>query len=93
MAEDGDMGKSDLHMREVFFENGHIGWLQLIGAFCVAGHHAGIPDLGSKVDCAGTSTLNGRMKKCIPLLRHPQRYLIDSTCLDVDHLNTLSDCD
>ena len=71
-----------------FLENGHIGWLQLIGGFCVAGHHAGIPDLGSKVDCAGTSTLNGRMKKCIPSIRHPQRYLIDSTCLDVDHLNT-----
>lgn len=71
-----------------FLENGHIGWLQLIGGFCVAGHHAGIPDLGSRVDCAGTSTLNGRMKKCIPSIRHPQRYLIDSTCLDVDHLNT-----
>lgn len=71
-----------------FWENGHIGWLQLIGGFCVAGHHTGIPDLGSKVDCAGTSTLNGRMKKCIPSIRHPQRYLIDSTCLDVDHLNT-----
>ena len=71
-----------------FFENGHIGWLQLIGGFCVAGHHAGIPDLGSKVDCAGTSTLNGRMKKCIPSIRHPQRYLIDSTCLNVNHLNT-----
>ncbi len=71
-----------------FFENGHIGWLQLIGAFCVAGHHAGIPDLGSRVDCAGTSTLNGRMKKCIPSIRQPQQYLIDSTCLDVDHLNT-----
>lgn len=71
-----------------FLENGHIGWLRLIGGFCVAGHHAGIPDLGSKVDCAGTSTLNGRMKKCIPSIRHPQRYLIDSTCLDVDHLNT-----
>lgn len=71
-----------------FFENGHIGWLQLIGGFCVAGHHTGIPDLGSEVDCAGTSTLNGRMKKCIPSIRHPQRYLIDSACLDVDHLNT-----
>lgn len=54
----------------------------------MAGHHTGIPDLGSKVDCAGTSTLNGRMKKCIPSIRHPQRYLIDNTCLDVDHLNT-----
>lgn len=54
----------------------------------MAGYHAGIPDLRSKVDCAGTSTLNGRMKKCIPSIRHPQRYLIDSTCLDVDHLNT-----
>lgn len=64
-----------------FFENGH------------TGYHAGIPDWGSKVDCAGTFTLNGRMKKCIPSIRHPQRYLIDGTCLDVDHLNTLSDCD
>ena len=54
----------------------------------MAGHHAGIQYLGSKVDCVGTSTLNGRMKKCIPSIRHPQRYLIDSTCLDVDHLNT-----
>ena len=71
-----------------FFENKDIGWLRLIGAFCVAGHHAGIPDLGSKVDCAGTSTLNGRMKKCIPSIRHRQRYLINSTCLDVNHLNT-----
>lgn len=71
-----------------FFENGHIGWLQLIGGFCVAGHHAGIPDLGSKVDTAETSTLNGRMKKSIPSIRHLQRYLIDSTCLNVNHLNT-----
>lgn len=71
-----------------FFENGHIGWLQLIGALCVAGHHTGIPDLGSKVDTAGTPTLNGRMKKRIPSIRHPQRYLIDSTCLNVNHLNT-----
>ncbi len=76
-----------------FFENKDIGWLRLIGAFCVVGHHAGIPDLGSKVDTAETSTLNGRMKKSIPSIRHPQRYLIDSTCLDVDHLNTLSYCD
>lgn len=60
----------------------------MIGAFCVAGHHTGIPDLGSRVDCAGTSTLNGRMKKCIPSIIHPQRYLIDSTCLNVNHLNT-----
>lgn len=71
-----------------FFENKDIGWLRLIGAFCVAGHHAGIPDLGSKVDTAETSTLNGRMKKSIPSIRHPQRYLIDSTCLNVNHLNT-----
>ena len=60
----------------------------MIGAFCVAGHHAGIPDLGSKVDTAETSTLNGRMKKSIPSIRHPQRYLINSTCLNVNHLNT-----
>ena len=63
---------------KAFFESEHIGWLQLIGAFCVAGHHAGIPDLGSKVDPAGTSTLFGRMKKEIPQVRHQERYTIEA---------------
>lgn len=34
------------------------------GAFCVAGHHSGIPDGGSpKTDCPGDPTLYGRLKK------------------------------
>ncbi len=34
-------------------------------AFCIAGHHAGLPDMGSQVDDAGKSTLFGRNKKKI----------------------------
>ena len=33
---------------------------QIAAAFCIAGHHAGLPDGGSKTDCTG-STLLGRM--------------------------------
>lgn len=72
-----------------FFENADIGWLRLLGAFCVAGHHAGIPDFGSKVDTAGTSTLQGRMKKDIPSVRHPELYSMDSTSINKHHLNEL----
>lgn len=72
-----------------FFEKEDIGWLRLLGAFCVAGHHAGIPDFGSKVDTAGTSTLQGRMKKDIPSVRHPELYSMDSTSINKNHLNEL----
>lgn len=34
-------------------------------AFCIAGHHAGLPDLGSRADPPGAPTLLGRMKKKI----------------------------
>lgn len=41
--------------------------LSLIGAFCIAGHHAGIPDLGGKGDLSGMNrTLLARLKKAIP---------------------------
>lgn len=72
-----------------FFEKEDIGWMRLLGAFCVAGHHAGIPDFGSKVDTAGTSTLQGRMKKDIPSVRHPELYSMDSTSINKNHLNEL----
>lgn len=73
-----------------FFENKDIGWLRLIGALCVAGHHTGIPDLGSKVDTAETSTLQGRMKKDISSVRHLELYSMDSTSINKNHLNELT---
>lgn len=51
-------------------------------AFCIAGHHAGIPNGGSRVDTAAKSTLCGRLKKEIPdfsaytnELQRPQKLL------------------
>lgn len=73
-----------------FFENKDIGWLRLIGALCVAGHHTGIPDLGSKVDTAETSTLRGRMKKDISSVLHPELYSMDSTSINKNHLKELT---
>ncbi len=32
-------------------------------SFCVAGHHAGLPDIGSKIDDDTTSSLYGRLKR------------------------------
>ncbi len=31
--------------------------------YCIAGHHAGLPDCGSNTDNGGESTLSGRLKK------------------------------
>lgn len=33
--------------------------------YCIAGHHAGLPDCGSNTDNGGESTLSGRLKKKI----------------------------
>ena len=36
------------------------------GAFCIVGHHSGIPDGGNlKTDCPGDPTLYGRLKKAL----------------------------
>ncbi|MDC7287775.1 CRISPR-associated helicase/endonuclease Cas3 [Blautia schinkii] len=35
----------------------------ILQAYCVAGHHSGLPDGGSQADTAGMPTLCGRMKK------------------------------
>ncbi|MCD2436570.1 CRISPR-associated endonuclease Cas3'', partial [Acidaminococcus sp. NSJ-142] len=35
-------------------------------AMCIAGHHAGLPDMGSKLDTGEESSFCGRMKKRIP---------------------------
>lgn len=41
-------------------------FFSLLGALCIAGHHAGIPDFGTRVDPAEEGTLFGRMKRDIP---------------------------
>lgn len=35
----------------------------LAGALCVAGHHAGLPDVGTHMDAPGSAALLGRLKK------------------------------
>lgn len=35
----------------------------IFSAFCIAGHHAGLPDLGTPGDTSSTPTLQGRVKK------------------------------
>lgn len=35
----------------------------VLGAYCVAGHHGGLPDGGTIADSAGMPTLHGRMRK------------------------------
>ena len=35
----------------------------MFSAFCIAGHHAGLPDLGTPGDTSSTPTLQGRVKK------------------------------
>ena len=39
----------------------------LLLAYCVAGHHTGLPDGGSKIDTCDESTLYGRIKRKVPL--------------------------
>ena len=35
----------------------------LLAALCIAGHHGGLPDLGSRMDRAGDPTFCGRIRK------------------------------
>lgn len=37
----------------------------LYGAYCIAGHHSGLPDGGTVGDAAGMATLRGRMEKTL----------------------------
>ena len=39
---------------------------QYLLAYCIAGHHGGLPDGGSRVDAPEQATLQGRLKKRIP---------------------------
>ena len=35
----------------------------IFSAFCIAGHHGGLPDMGTIIDQAGVPTLSGKMKR------------------------------
>jgi len=47
----------------------------LIPAYCIAGHHGGLPDGGSIVDRADAHTLYGRLKKQVPNYSAFQEYI------------------
>jgi len=71
--------------KELSKENG----LYLLAAYCVAGHHAGLPDTGTTSDPAGSASMQGRLKKkladymdykkeiSIPQLTMPSIQVID----------------
>ena len=75
-----DIGKYSLEFQKKITENNNIkvdhatagaqlcyelkGFYSLL-SYCIAGHHAGLPDYGSSVDSGSASTLSGRLKKNI----------------------------
>lgn len=61
------------------------GLLAVLGAFCIAGHHCGLMNLGTKFDEAGDGTLWGRMKKLIPHLQN-EIDLIGEDAIDLTNL-------
>lgn len=58
-----------------------IAWKKGLGpaAFAVAGHHAGLPDGGSRLDTADSSTLCGRMKRPIESCSEWEREISPNT--------------
>lgn len=48
--------------------------LPVIPALCIAGHHGGIPDLGSRNDGADDVTLRGRIKRKVPDIPNYNAY-------------------
>ncbi len=44
------------------FHNLPAGKLAILLSYCVIGHHAGLPDIGSPIDLDGAGTLNARLK-------------------------------
>lgn len=52
-------GAQELHKK---FQNSSIYPIALIISYCIAGHHAGLPDYGSPIDLDGTGTLQSRLK-------------------------------
>ena len=61
--------------------------LAAVGAFCIAGHHCGLMDGGSKADEPGTATLWGRMKKEMPLAGDVMAHLPSSFSLGSRNLS------
>ncbi len=75
-----DIGKGSKEFQEKLIHRGSqrvdhssAGAKELLGkkgyyllAYCVAGHHAGLPDMGTDADTSASSTLSGRKKKPIP---------------------------
>lgn len=48
----------------------------MFSAFCIAGHHAGLPDLGSAGDVSSAPTLHGRMKKQVKEYKDFKREIV-----------------
>lgn len=61
--------------------------LAAIGAFCIAGHHCGLLDGGSKADEPGTATLWGRMKKEISQYKDIAGQLDSAFSIDSKNLS------
>ena len=57
----------------------------LLLAYCIAGHHAGLPNYGSAIDTAQDSSLNGRLKKPVEDY-DAYKYEIDITTLKLPPL-------
>ncbi|MGN0953719.1 CRISPR-associated helicase Cas3' [Dialister sp.] len=60
--------------------------LYKIGAFCISGHHTGLPDEGSSMDLEGESTLYGRMKKKLPHESQLMTHAYLDSPYDIRHL-------
>ena len=49
---------------QILAKNGNL--TSTMEAFCIAGHHAGLPDLGTNADLPGENTFAARLKKAVP---------------------------
>lgn len=56
---------------------------QIYPAYCVAGHHSGLPDGGCASNMPGAKTLKGRLKKIFVIIR---RFIRKSKCRLFPHL-------
>ncbi|WP_083615784.1 CRISPR-associated endonuclease Cas3'' [Megasphaera cerevisiae] len=55
---------------------------ELLQAFCIAGHHAGLPDFGNKMDPESEPTLCGRYRRSVPCCSRYHEELPDPDKLD-----------
>lgn len=53
-----------------------LGGIYTLLAYCIAGHHAGLPDTGESADTEDSSTLMGRMKKRLEEYREYEKEVI-----------------